>query len=108
MVLKRKRSLIILLVVSIMVLSFASVGLAYGSTAVQTNTQLNEARELFVQEKVQQNQQQQLRLQQCDGDCSEDCEPEQKRLQKNLHRQENKQILQGGRNQGNGNGQNRR
>ena len=108
MLLKRKWSLMILLAVSIMVLSFASVGLAYDGTAVQTNTQLNEAREFFVQERLQQNLQHQLRLQQCAGDCSDECDPLQKRLQQKVHRQENRQVLQGGRNKGNGNGQNRR
>ncbi len=96
--LKRKRTVTIFVILSLLVLSFSSVALANNGTEAQ----VNESRALNVQEYQQENKQEQIRAQECEGECSENCEPQQRRLQQ--HKQENRQELQGGRNQGNGKG----
>lgn len=100
---KRSRSLIILLVVSIMVLSVASVAFGSDGIRVQEDIQLNEVRNLDEQEENQYNCQKQLRQQEGDGVCSEDCEPLQKREQNHELKEEERKLKQGGRNQEDGN-----
>jgi len=99
--LKRKGTFTILMIVSLLVLSFGSAALANNGTEVQ----VNESRELNEQENLQENKQEQIKTKQGDGECDEDCDPEQKRLQLKEDKQELMQERQGGRNQENGKGQ---
>ena len=50
---------------------------------VWENKDINELRQLRLQEFARINEQKQLRLQECGGVCDDACEPKQNRLQKN-------------------------
>ena len=103
----KKIFLIAALVLSLVVLSFASMGFA--SDAAGEGQLIEKNERANVSEQLQESKQ--LRLEEGEGPCSEDCEPQQKRLQENKELQEKKELMeqkqnrlnkemnQGGRNQ---------
>lgn len=101
MIVQKKFFTILLVAVSVILLSFASVAFTSDGLEVQENV----AAEENVQENAQVKEQIQTRTQECEEPCESECDPQQKRIQENRNMQEEKQNLQGGKNQ-TGNGRN--
>ena len=92
----KKGLLIMLLLVTVMVLSFAPTAFA-DSVANETqeiweNKQLNESTQLRLKNFAQKNESRQLRLQECEEPCDSACEPKQNSLQRNEQRNEQKEL----------------
>ncbi len=93
----RKTGLLaMLLLATVLVLSFSSMAFAESAANVQQgiweNKQVNELRQLRLQEYAQANELKQLRLQECGEVCNEACEPKQDRLQKKAQLNEQKEL----------------
>lgn len=93
---KKTGLLVMLLLVAVVVLSFSSMAFAGSAAneqqAVWENRQINEWKQLKLEQLAQANEQKQLRLQECGGVCDDACEPKQKRLQKNEQLNEKKEL----------------
>ncbi len=92
---KKTGLLVMLLLVSVVVLSFTPMAFAGSAAneqqAVWENRQVNEWKQLKMEQFAQANEQKQLRLQECGGVCDDACEPKQNRLQKNEQLNEKKE-----------------